>query len=160
MKFGLYLVRNGIITADELVGALEVQHRRYVPIGQIAIEERLLSAREVFHVLQCQNDPCHSHKLFGEIAMEMGLLTEHELQRLLLLQMERRPKLTDVLILRGILTAEEVKFHQKAFRNHLNRRNTVTKQRIPVGPHKVGRVPKMPAEPGMLDEFEFLALMR
>ena len=55
MKFGLYLKKKGVITAEELVAALDHQHSRMPPIGQVAMEEGVLSARQVFKVLRCQS---------------------------------------------------------------------------------------------------------
>ncbi len=44
MKFGLYLKKKGVITADQLVAALDYQHNRMPPVGQLAMEEGVLSA--------------------------------------------------------------------------------------------------------------------
>ena len=145
MKFGLYLVKLGVITADQLVAALEIQHSRNVPIGQLAIEERLMSARDVFRVLQSQRD--HPHERFGEIAVDLGLITYDELQRLLVIQMNRKPSLADVLLRQGALTAEQVEQELAAFRRAIEERNVVKKLRIPVTPPHRATVPKIPDKP-------------
>lgn len=159
MKFELYLVRSGIISADQLVAALEIQHSKYVPIGQLAIEERLLSARDVFHVLHFQRRMLRPRKRFGEIAIEMGLISGDELQRLLFLQMDRKPALIEVLIRQGAMTPSQVDEHMIAFRRDLDQRNTVVKRRLPTLHVECGRVPSVPSNGAVHEETELFALM-
>jgi hypothetical protein len=104
MQFGLYLHRKGVITADELVAALEVQARNLVRIGQLALEECLLSARDIFDILRAQHDS--PHEPFGELAIRLGLLTRAELMRLLMIQADRRVPLGDILVRQGVLTEQ------------------------------------------------------
>lgn len=160
MKFGLYLVRNGIISAEELVGALEVQNRTNVPIGQLAIEERLMSAREVFQVLHYQRDMLHRHELFGEIAVDKGFITHDELQRLLVLQMDRKPPLDDVLVEQGVLTRDEMNAELQNYRQELDRKHVVTKRRLPLTRPIRASVPSIPDDAATLDESEMFELMR
>jgi hypothetical protein len=160
VKFGLYLVRNGIISAEELVGALEVQNRTNVPIGQLAIEERLMSAREVFQVLHHQRDMLHRHELFGEIAVDKGFITHDELQRLLVLQMDRKPPLEDVLVEQGVLTRDEMNAELQNYRQELDRKHVVTKRRLPLTRPIRASVPSIPDDAAILDESEMFELMR
>jgi hypothetical protein len=104
MQFGLYLHRKGVITADELVAALEVQTRNLVRIGQLALEECILSARDIFNILRAQHDL--PHEPFGEQAIRLGLLTRAELMRLLMIQADRRVPLGDILVRQGVLTQQ------------------------------------------------------
>ena len=159
MKFGLYLVRKGIITAEQLVDALEVQHAKNVPIGQLAIEERLMSARDVFHVLHFQRRRPEPWERFGEIAIKMGLITQEELESLLLLQLDRKPRLKDVLVQRRVLSQIEMEHHLVAYRDERLRRRQVTTRHLPAPHAPCGKVPKMPADNGVLDEAELYALM-
>jgi hypothetical protein len=160
VRFGLYLVREGIITAQQLVAALELQHARYVAIGQLAIEERLMSARDVFHVLHYQRRRPEPRERFGEIAVDMGFISQEELQRLLLMQMDRKPPLTDVLVRMGFLTADEVSQFMAAYHRELDRRKTITTQRLPAPHACCGKVPPAPRDAGLLDDAELFALMR
>ncbi len=43
MHFGLHLKKIGLISAEQLVAALEIQLNTLVPIGQLALEEGILS---------------------------------------------------------------------------------------------------------------------
>jgi hypothetical protein len=114
MHFGLYLHRQGIVTAEQLVAALDVQTRSLVRIGQLALEEGILSAREVFDVLRSQCDA--PRERFGELAIEMGLMTRDELMRLLTIQASRQPPLEEILIRQRVLTPEQVETERSAFR--------------------------------------------
>jgi len=144
MKFGLFLVQQGVITADQLVAALEIQQQRSVPLGQLAIEECLMSARDVFRVLQSQRE--HPRDRFGEIAVDLGLITYDELQRLLMLQMNRKPALVDVLVRQGVLTPEKAELELAAFRQAMEERNVVKKHRIPTTPPHRATLPTLPDE--------------
>ena len=150
MKFGLYLQKKGIITAGQLVDALDFQHGRLSPIGQLAIEEGLLSARDVFRVLRCQTD--FPNERFGEMAVSIGLMTRDQLQHLLMLQADRKPSLVDVLVRQGALTAEQADGQLSEYRRDIERRNVVIKRRIPTTPH-LPKLPRIPASGSADAEF-------
>ena len=115
MHFGLYLKKKGIISAEQFVAALEAQLATLPRIGQLALEEGILSPREVFNVLQAQGRSPDVR--FGELAIEMRLMTRNELMRLLMIQADRKRPLADVLVTEGILgekqvTREMAEFHR------------------------------------------------
>ncbi|MEX2315769.1 MAG: hypothetical protein WD669_01365 [Pirellulales bacterium] len=124
MHFGLYLHRNGIITADELVAALEVQTKRLVPIGQLALEEGILSARNIFDILRAQHDA--PHERFGELAIEMGLLRRDDLMRLLMIQADRKLPIGQILVWQGVLTEQQVDEALNDFRQIQSQPRTAT----------------------------------
>jgi hypothetical protein len=105
MHFGLYLKKKGIITAEQLVDALEVQQKTLPRIGQLAMEEGILSPRQIFEVLRAQ---CHSpHVRFGELAIEMELMTRDDLMRLLIIQADRKRPIEQILVAQRVLTNEQ-----------------------------------------------------
>lgn len=115
MHFGLYLKHRGIISSEQLVAACETQLQSLTRIGQLALEEGLLSPRGVFDVLRAQSES--PHKRFGEIAIEFGLMTRDELLKLLVIQADRRPQIADVLVHQGVLTEEQMRRELAAFRD-------------------------------------------
>lgn len=124
MRFGLYLKAKGIISAEQLVSAIEAQNASNVPIGQIALEEGVLSAREIFAVLQAQS--ASPQERFGEMAVQMGLMTRQELMQLLMIQADRRVPIAKILVHQGALTESEVARELAAFRTvQLQPRNPV-----------------------------------
>ena len=54
MHFGLYLKNKRVITAEQLVAAAEVQLSSLTRIGQFALEESLISPRDIFEVLRAR----------------------------------------------------------------------------------------------------------
>lgn len=115
MHFGLYLKQRGIISSEQLVAAIEAQLKSLTRIGQLALEEGLLAPRDVFDVLRAQSES--PHKRFGEIAIELGLLTREELLMLLVIQADRRPQIADVLVHQGVLTQEQMQRELAEFRD-------------------------------------------
>lgn len=114
MHFGLYLKKKGIISAEQLVDALEAQLRGLVPIGQLALEEGILSARDIFDVLRAQSSS--PHVLFGELAIELRLMTRDELMRLLMIQADRKRPLKEILVRQGAITEERAAAEMTAYR--------------------------------------------
>ncbi len=57
MHFAVHLKKSGVITAEQLVAAVEVQLSMLVPIGQLALEEGILAARDIFNILRAQSTP-------------------------------------------------------------------------------------------------------
>jgi hypothetical protein len=102
MHFGMYLKKKGVITAEQLVSALEVQMINLVPIGQLALEEGILSARDIFDVLRAQSGAPNVR--FGDLAVEMRLMTRDDVMRLLMIQADRKRSLGEILVRQGVLT--------------------------------------------------------
>ena len=67
--FGNYLVKNGVITEEQLQEVLEIQKTSRVKMGLIAVSEKMLTARQTYEInmLQVTLD-----KRFGDIAVEKG----------------------------------------------------------------------------------------
>jgi hypothetical protein len=129
MHFGLYLKKKGIITAEQLVEALEVQLTTLVPIGQLALEEGMLSARDIFDVLRAQSDS--PNERFGDLAVEMGLMTRDDVMRLLMLQADRKRPITEILVGQGVLTERQIATELAAYRQSLIRPQGATVKAIP-----------------------------
>jgi hypothetical protein len=106
MHFGLYLRKKGLITSEQFIAALESQLSTMVTIGQLALEEGVLSARDIFDVLQSQND-CPS-ELFGQLAVELGMMSREDLMRLLMVQADRKRPLAAILVEQGALSDAEM----------------------------------------------------
>jgi len=152
MKFGLYLKKKGLITAEELVTAIDYQHSRMPPIGQLAMEEGVLSARQVFKILRCQSGI--PHERFGEVAVGMGMMKPAELQRLLMIQWERKPPLEEVLAKLRILSRPQLEAELVAYRTAMEHRSVVIQRCKPPAPHL-----ETDEESGVLSEMEMISMM-
>jgi hypothetical protein len=135
MHFGLYLKNNGIISAEQLVAALETQLATLPRVGQLALEEAIISPRDIFDVLRAQRESPDMR--FGELAIEMGLMTRSELTRLLMVQADRKQPLAEVFIAQGTLSERQVAQEMVAFRQ------SQAKRRAPsVQPSKIVPAPR------------------
>ena len=117
MHFGLYLKNRGHITAEQLVDALEVQMDNLVPIGQLALEEGILSARDIFDILHAQSDS--PTERFGDLAVEMGLMTRDDVMRLLMIQADRKRSITEILVAQRVLSQQQAMSELAAYRQSL-----------------------------------------
>src|SRR4051795_11481927 len=124
MHFGLYLKKKGIISAEQFVAALETQLATLPRIGQLALEEAIISPRDIFNVLHAQRRSPEVR--FGELAIEMGLMTRNELMRLLMIQADRKQPFADVLIDEGMLSQRQVAQEMTEFRRVQTNRRTRT----------------------------------
>src|SRR4051812_20226168 len=120
MHFGLHLKNKGVITAEQLVAALEMQLKTLVPIGQLALEEGIISPRDIFDVLRAQRETPSVR--FGELAMEMGLMTRDDLMRLLMLQSDRKRPVAEILVAQGVLTQEQANAAVAEYRRAMENR--------------------------------------
>jgi hypothetical protein len=138
MHFGLYLKKKGIISADQLVAALEAQLKTLPRIGQLALEEGMISPREIFNVLHAQRSAPDVR--FGDLAIEMGLMTRNELTRLLMIQADRKSPLADVFVTEGILSDKELAREMAEFRQLQANRRAANAQAAKIVPAPRGHV--------------------
>ena len=120
MHFGLYLKSKGIISAEQLVAALETQLNTLTPIGQLALEEGIISPRDIFDVLRAQSESPNIR--FGDLAIEMGLMKRDDLMRLLMIQGDRKRPLAEILVGQGVLTKEKSGAELAEFRQSMAKR--------------------------------------
>jgi hypothetical protein len=114
MHFGLHLKKNGTISAEQLVAALDVQLSTLVPIGQLALEEGMLAARDIFHILHAQS--AAPDVQFGSMAIEMGFLTRDDVMRLLMIQADRKRPIGEILVGQGVLSDSQMQAELAAYR--------------------------------------------
>lgn len=113
MHFGLYLVKQGTITAEQYVAGLESQLASRPQVGALAIEIGKLSVKEVFQILRVQAD--RPKKKFGEIAVEAGLLTSEDLAIVLYHQSVRVRPLSEILVEMGFTSQREIDQQTQAY---------------------------------------------
>jgi hypothetical protein len=120
MHFGLYLKKKGIISAEQLVAALETQLNTLTPIGQLALEEGIISPRDIFDVLRAQS--ASPNVRFGDLAIEMRLMNRNDLMRLLMIQADRKRPVVEILVGQGVLTSEQKVREMAGFRESMAKR--------------------------------------
>lgn len=78
LKFGEYAVAHGYVTAAEVEQIKNLQQTRDIMFGEAAVELGILSAETVATILQKQKN---DHLLLGEALLRLGYLDEDTLQR-------------------------------------------------------------------------------
>ena len=80
---GTYLVRQGLLTQEQLRDVMYEQKKTRAKLGLIAVAQGMLTAEEAERVNRAQ---ARYDKRFGDLALEMGLLTPEQIESLLKLQ--------------------------------------------------------------------------
>jgi len=98
MNFGDYLVQEKIIQETDLDHALAIQKTDRVPLGQLALQKRLIDNKQLFRILSRQRKPEDKHKNFGTLAVEMGYLGQGQIETLLEQQTHTNRLLGEILV--------------------------------------------------------------
>ncbi|MBN1654472.1 MAG: hypothetical protein JXA30_11940 [Deltaproteobacteria bacterium] len=104
--FGQYLVHRKIVTIPQLVAALEYQQTRNRPIGTYGVDSGQFSEEDVRSVLSLQSN---KDVLFGQGALELGLVSERQLKGLVLAQWEDHIQLGNALYALGYMDKKTMK---------------------------------------------------
>ena len=105
----------GWATLDELIAALADRRRARPEIGKLALSARKLTMKQVFQILEQQ---AIDGKLFGEIAVDKGFLTEIDVEQLLAAQATLCPTLSEILVANKTISSEQA----STLRNRLRER--------------------------------------
>ena len=93
--FGQYLIERGEVTAEQVRAALNLMDAENRSIGELAVEGRLISTADADKVNAEQR---HRDMPFGELAAEMGLLNEEQIDNLVQLQWRTRLRIGKALV--------------------------------------------------------------
>lgn len=112
--FVAYLRREALLGEESLALALGRQRAETPQIGRLALEQHLLSMRQVFHILERQTQ---TGKLFGEQAVELGYIDDWHVSMLLQLQQESRPPISESLLQMQLCSPQDLgQWHQDFLR--------------------------------------------
>ena len=117
MIFGEYLVEQSIIRPEDLARALELQKTDRVPLGQLALQKGLIDNKQLFRILSRQRKPEERNKTFGKLAVEMGYLTQEQVETLLERQTHTNRLLGEILVSQGSVSQKELIKALKKFRS-------------------------------------------
>jgi len=106
MHFGLYLTEKGILSSEQFIEVLKCQLTSRPLLGAIAIETGKLSTKQVFYILRAQTE-AHD-QLFGELAVELGFLTDEDVADLILRQSMRVRPMQQLISELGFVSPEEL----------------------------------------------------
>lgn len=103
--FGSYLLRESVVTPEQLIKAIDKLTSAHVKIGTLAMHKGLMTASEVDEVCFLQK---RIDKRFGEIAIERHYLTEEQVTELLTEQTPDYLLLGQALQDDGVITTAEL----------------------------------------------------
>jgi hypothetical protein len=103
--FGQYLIEQGEVDAGHVREALDLLDRTNRSVGEIAVEQDFLSATEAERVNRMQRA---GDQPFGDLAIDMGLLTHGDLVQCLRIQRDTRLMIGEALVRLGHLPADRL----------------------------------------------------
>ena len=123
MLTGEFLVEKNLITQDVLDKAIEIQTKKRVPIGTVAVENKFINEKELIQILRAlraYNEGTTNKdkpKRFGDISLELGILDSDELFEIKRIQDSTTPLLGNVLRDMGAISSREFVKAMKEFKN-------------------------------------------
>ena len=112
MRFGDFLLARQLVTEAAIVEALELQRVNHRPLGKCAEDLGYITRHENVAILLKQ---LKVGKSYGDVALEMGLMNEDQLNQALQAQRKSIPMLGKILVRNGILTRKEMVLALKKF---------------------------------------------
>lgn len=111
--FGNYLVKENVITQNELDGILNEQSHIKVKLGTMAIAEKLITEEQAARINEIQQQV---DKKFGDIAVENNYLTKEDVELLLEKQGSSYMRFLQLLLERTNVAVSKVDAYIEAFR--------------------------------------------
>jgi hypothetical protein len=105
--FGEIVVDIGYVTHEQLQEAVEFQKKGRARLGQVMVHLRILSQEQVEKALAHQKSEHGAGKVFGNCALELGLISAGDLSEAVRYQTTSKGVLGDILIHLGYLTREQ-----------------------------------------------------
>ena len=102
---GQFLLERGVITAPQLLAAIDAQRASNPLLGELAVRKGWLEAAQAQRIHQRQRV---EDRRFGDIALEMGVLDQDRLDALLEAQKAARKMLGQVLVEQGVIDARRL----------------------------------------------------
>ncbi len=116
MNFGDYLVRQSIIREKDLTQTLEMQKIDRIPLGQLALQKGLIESKTLFRILSRQRKEEGRNQTFGQLAIQLGYLTEEQISELLKMQIQTNRLLGELLVAQEFVSQVEMIKALKKFR--------------------------------------------
>ena len=113
MRLEEFLVKESIATPTEVSDALDRQRTSRPPLGELAVREGTMRARDVDAVLTWKR--FDRLRPFGEIAMDLGYINRRQLEELLRTQGQDTIPLLDILTAMGVLDRGEASQIERDF---------------------------------------------
>ncbi len=104
--FYSFLIEHELVTAEQIVECLDLQSDVTPRVGHIALWSGRLRMSQIWQILEHQAD---KGGLFGDIAIELGFFDKAARDEIIIEQLERRPRVEELLVERGYVSAEAMR---------------------------------------------------
>ena len=105
LKFGIYLVEQRIISAEQFCGLVKIQQDALATMATMAIRKNMLTIKQVANVLDQQE--LTPAKPFVQIAVEMDYLERQDARQLMHEQQNSAPTIRKLVQECGLLTKQQ-----------------------------------------------------
>lgn len=111
--FGQFLVENNIVSREALLKAIDLQERKNVKFGEMALSLGLVTSDDIerAHNAQMSRD-----MKLGDLLMEMGILTQSQMNDIVTRQKNCHLYIGEALVQTGALSSDQLQNHLEAFR--------------------------------------------
>ena len=120
LQYSRWLVNRKLFSVAQMSEHLSHCRTAHVLLGELAKQENMLTEEHVGKILEAQVE---SDERFGAIAVDLGYLTVEQLAYLLALQKENPADLSNVLVERGAVAAQDAELILREYYKHVPRPN-------------------------------------
>ncbi len=117
--FGEYLLKQEVITEEQLEEAMDCQRENHILMGTLAVNKGYLSSQQLNCILEEQQRVNHK---FGGLAVEKGFLSQDQVQELFREQAENHIYLGEALTRLGYVSTNKLNVYLNAFQQHLQKK--------------------------------------
>jgi hypothetical protein len=108
MHFSQYLLEKNIVSEESMQKALLEQRTVRPTVGQLAMDRKWITRQGVFKILIEQNNSDKTGKRFGEIAVDLDLLTISQVDELVLAQNHPSNFIGEILVKQDVLSVSSL----------------------------------------------------
>ena len=106
-KFGEIVVDMGLINQEKLDEILKMQETGREKLGLVMVNLNMFTYHQIEKVIERQNLPQGEGKRFGECAVDLGFISEEELEKAVRYQSVSQGMLGEIMVEMGLITAEQ-----------------------------------------------------
>ena len=111
--FGQFLIEQGVVTSTALLGAINLQDKNNLKLGEMAVTMGLITPTDI---QRAHNAQMSKDMKLGDLLVEMGFLTLIQLNDVITRQKNTHLYIGEALVQIGALTSDELQKHLDAFK--------------------------------------------
>lgn len=111
--FGQFLVEQGIVNSEALLGAINLQDKNNLKLGEMAVTMGLITEADI---QRAHNAQMSRDMKLGDLLVDMGFLTIPQLNDIITRQKNTHLYIGEALVQIGAITAENLQRHLDAFK--------------------------------------------